>query len=193
MDTERLFLAIELPNDVRDLVIDRICNVAGRAEKVRWIPPSNIHLTLKFLGETSAAQKAEVTEAMERVVAKVGQFQVLISIMRIVRRRGRPHMVWATVSDAKAQLERLHGRIEHALEKSGFQREERPYSPHLTLARVREGIAPWEERLLKQWAEDQRDLAPIPFAVDGVTLIKSELKPGGAEYTACRRFELQRT
>ena len=192
-DTERLFLAVELSESARDCLTERVRAVNDRAVKVRWTPVDNIHVTLKFFGDTPPERKAAIVEAMERAAAPVRPFEVAIAGVRIVRRRGSPRMVWATIADTQDQLRRLHGRTERLLERGGFPREERSFSPHVTLARVRDGIAPWERRLLDEWASAQRHLAPIALAVEDVVLMKSELKPGGAQYTVCSRFALHGT
>ena len=193
VETERLFLAIELSDSARKGLTERVRAMSARAAKARWTPVDNIHVTLKFLGETPPERKAAVVEAMERAAANARPFEVSIAGVRIIRRRGAPRMVWATIADAQDQLRQLHERTEQSLERSGFPRDGRSFSPHVTLARVRDGIAPWERRLLDEWASAQRSLAPIALAVEDVVLMKSELKPGGAQYTVCNRFALQGT
>ena len=191
MQTERLFLAVGLSACVRKRLAERLRAASERAEKVRWVPLENVHVTLKFFGEMSAEQKAAIAHTMERVVSKVQPFAVSISGVRIVRRRRRPQMVWATVEDCDNQMRRLQGRTERLLAQSCFAREERSFSPHLTLARVRDGIAMKEQNMLEEWAEAQRGFKAIPLPVEEVVLMKSELSPRGAEYTVCERFELQ--
>lgn len=193
METERLFLAITLSADARNAVAERVGPVAARAARVRWTPVGNIHVTLKFFGETPLERKAAILDAVERAAAGVRPFEVSISGVKVVRRRGVPQMVWAVVEDTQDQLRRLHGRTERLLERSGFPRERRSFSPHITLARVRDGIALWERRLLEEWARAQQDSAPIVLPVRDVALMQSELKPGGAQYTVCNRFALQGT
>ena len=190
MENERLFLALTLPDSVRRCLAERTRLVAARAAQVRWVPSENVHITLKFFGDTPAERKAAIVTAMERVVEKVEPFDLAIAGVKIVRRGGRPQMVWATVADPAGRLQRLHGRTERLLEQSGFAREKRPLSPHITLARVRGGIAPWERRALDDWALAQDDAAVIPLRVGDVALMRSELKPRGAEYTVSRRFTL---
>lgn len=191
MDTERLFLAIALPESVRSCLAEWVRAIAQRAEKVRWVPAENIHITLKFFGDTPAEQKTVIENTMERVVAKVQPFDLAITGVKVVRRGRRQQMVWATVADTDGRLQRLHGRTERLLEQSGFARERRSFSPHITLARVRDGIAPWEQRMLEEWALAQRHMPEVPFRVSDVLLMQSELKPRGAEYTVASRFALQ--
>ena len=193
METERLFLAITLPDDARNALAERVRPVSERAAKVRWTPAGNIHVTLKFFGDTPPERKAVIAETMERATAAVQPFAVSISGVSTVRRRGATRMVWATVADAQGQLQRLHGRTERLLERSGIPREGRSFSPHITLARVRDGAELWERRLLEEWARAQQDSAPIALPVRDVALMRSELKPGGAQYTVCDRFALQVT
>ena len=128
---------------------------------------------------------------MERVTEKVRPFDLAITGVKIVRRGKRPSMVWATVEDTDEQLRRLHGRTERLLEQNGFVRERRSLSPHITLARVRDGITPGEQDLLNEWALAQREVPEISFRVADILLMKSVLKPRGAEYTVSRRFAFQ--
>ncbi len=130
---------------------------------------------------------------MERVVANMPPLDLAITGVRVVRRGRRPQMVWATVADTDGRLQRLHDRTERLLECEGFAREVRSFSPHITLARVRDSVAQWEQESLENWAATQREMPVIPFQVAEVLLMKSELKPQGAEYTVCRRFGLRGT
>ncbi len=191
METERLFLAIALPSCVRSSLEERVRATAERADKVRWVSTANVHITLKFFGDTTAERKATIVSAMDRVSARVRPFDLAITGVKVVRRGRRPSMVWATVEDADGQLRRLHGRSERLLEQEGFARERRSLSPHITLARVRDGIAPWEQEELDEWALAQREMPEITFRVADVLLMKSALKPQGAEYTVTRRFAFQ--
>ena len=157
METDRLFLAIALPKSVRRDLAERLGAVSTRAAKVRWTPISNIHITLKFFGETPPQRKAVILDVLEHVAAGARPFEVSISGVKVVRRRDVPRMVWAVIEDSHEQLRQLHGRTERLLERSGFPRERRSFSPHVTLARVRDGIAPWERRLLDEWALAQQE------------------------------------
>lgn len=170
---------------------ERVRAIAERAAKVRWVPAENIHITLKFFGDTTAEEKTAIVTTMERVVAKVEPLDLAIADVKVVRRGRRPQMVWATVADTDGQLRRLHGRTERLLEQGGFARERRSFSPHITLARVRDGIASWEQHMLEEWALAQRHMPAVPFRVADVLLMKSELKPQGAEYTVSQRFAFQ--
>ena len=191
MDAERLFLAIALPESVRGFLTERVRAIGQRVEKVRWVPAENMHITLKFFGDTSAARQATIVATMERVAARVPPFELAITGVKVVRRGRRPSMVWATAADTDGALRRLNGRTERLLEQGGFARERRSFSPHITLARVRDGIAPWEQHMLEEWVLAQRDMPEVPFRVADVLLMKSELKPQGAEYTVSQRFAFQ--
>ena len=193
VDTERLFLAIALSDSARNGTAERTRLVAKHAERVRWVPIENVHITLKFFGESSATQKSTIEATMERVVANVPPLDLAITGVKVVRRGRRPQMVWATVADTDGRLQRLHGRTERLLEHHGLVRERRAFSPHITLARVRDGVAQWEQESLENWAATQREMPVIPFQVAEVLLMKSELKPQGAEYIVCRRFGLRGT
>ncbi len=193
MNTERLFLAIALPECVRDSLTERVRPAAERAERVRWVRSENLHMTLKFLGEVTGERRTVIVEVMERVVTGSAPFPVTVSGVRIVRRRGRPHMVWGVLADPNDSLRQLHEKTECLLAHSGFDRERRPLAPHVTLARVRQGIAAWEAEQLESWVAALEDSEAMEFTVESVALMRSELRPGGAEYTVCRRFPLRNT
>ena len=188
----RLFVAIELPADVRISIegLIRSLRSCGIDSGLRWVRPEGIHVTLKFLGSTdeedlpgiiSAIRTASSTRAFELSVEGVGSFGGPRSL----------RVIWAGVGGDTAALGALAASMEDALEPIGFARDSRPFNAHLTLARVRDGMPP-EERarthmLLQQYAPPPR----AAFRVTSCSLMESRLKPGGAIYTRLASFPLQ--
>ncbi len=149
----------------------------------RWTRPEGIHLTLKFLGEISDAQTRQVVEAL----AQIGPFEPLsveVKGFGFFPRANRPRVFWAGVT-APPGLAELAARVESHMEKNGFAREERTFSPHLTLARFQ---VPRPQPELEA-AVAARAATPLgKFEASEFFLFESKLPPQGAQYRKVMRF-----
>lgn len=168
----RLFLALDFPDDVLDVVVGL---QSPPHSGVRWIPRSQLHLTVHFLGERSlqAVQTALGTVKMtpfEIALHGVGQF----------RAAEGGTILWVRI-DACPALHALHGKLAEALVDTGFQPEGRPYSPHLTVARCRSSVSPDFSRT---WKQQHRDFNRNAIPIRHVTLYSSTLLPDGPVYLA---------
>lgn len=190
----RAFIAVELPaalhKELRALQ-DRLAAVldaAGTARAVRWTPPSSIHLTLRFLGETNGAQADLLARGLERIAAGQRPFDLRLAGMGCFPNFRRPNVVWAGVAGEVDRLLRVQTPVEELARQAGFAPETRPFSPHLTLGRTRRDALPAQLAqagaalqaaaslpALQQWA------AALP--VREIVLMESELLPSGAVYT----------
>ena len=154
---------------------------------IRWAPPENIHLTLKFLGEVTDDRIRELGDALARALADVGAFEIRLDGFGAFPSPRRPSVVWAGV-ERNPHLEEVYERVEEALSGLGHPRETREFHPHLTLGRARKGTGP------RQFAGLAERLGALSwtdtFGVDAVDVVRSELKPTGAEYDSLRRLEL---
>ena len=159
----RLFAAILLPEDVRR----ELARLAGGLPGARWSPEENYHLTLRFIGEVDRGFAEELAEALSFVGGE--GFELAIRSLGSFG-GARPRLVWAGV-DGSAPLTALRRRTEAALERAGLPREERKFSPHITLARTA-GARP---AAIAAWLEDRGAFALPPFAVDGFSLMSSRL------------------
>lgn len=173
----RAFIAIDLPHPVRAALAGVQASFQSLCPDARWARPEGIHLTLKFLGEISEAQIAQVTGALTQTAA-FEPFSVEATGLGFFPNSKRPRVFWAGVS-APPALAELAGRIESQMEKIGFAREDRDYSPHLTLARFK--VPRPQGRLVSAVTE-----AGTPsfgqFEVSEFFLFESKLSPQGAEY-----------
>ncbi len=182
----RLFVAVHLPDEVRERLAVVQHRLQGVQADVSWVRPGNIHLTLKFLGEVepvrldglrvALAEVARATEPCEVAVAGVGSFGGRI-----------PRVVWAGIMAGAETLSALAGRVDAALVGVGFPRESRPFSPHLTLGRVR------SSRNAAEFVGALRDEAREDFGATRVTaffLMESQLNPKGSIYTVVDSFPL---
>lgn len=186
----RVFCAIEIPAQTRKRLLSHIEKLQSLVPAVRasWSRESNIHLTLKFLGETPQHLVEKFDTAVSRTVQGIPPFPILISGSGVFPSPRDPRVLWVGISDPDGQLANLHSRIEAECEEEGFAREARRFHPHLTLARLRarEGareIARAHEEL--QFATEQ-------ITASEVLLIRSELSSKGSKYSTISKHMLNR-
>lgn len=168
----RLFVAIEIPEEVKRAA----AAVARGVPAARWVPPGQLHLTLRFIGEVDEKIFRAVSEALESV--SFSPFQLALRGTGVFPNPKRPRVIWIGM-ERSAPLFALQRRIESAVVSAGIPGEERPFSPHLTLARLREPTPAETERFLRQTASFA---APV-FTVREFQLFSSRLAAGGATHT----------
>ena len=140
----------------------------------------NLHLTLKFLGSVPEASIEPVTGALRDASLGMSPFEACIRGLDAFPSAGRPRVLWAGVTDGAAQMTELAGRVDTTLSALGFAREERPFSPHITLGRMRRpGRDPALTDALGRGATREFGRMRVP----SVSLMRSELSPRGARYT----------
>ena len=179
----RAFIAIDLPPEIHDELVQCQATFRDLCPDARWTRTEGIHLTLKFLGEIADAQVGKVTQALATLGA-IATFPVEIKGVGFFPDARRPRVFWAGVV-APPELAQIARRIEDAMEKIGFPREQRAYSPHLTLARFRE---PRPQPALADAVERQSKNSLGRFDVREFYLFESRLHPRGAEYRKVARF-----
>jgi RNA 2',3'-cyclic 3'-phosphodiesterase len=183
----RTFICVDLPEALRVKAEALQRKLAGLGDKIRWMNPRNLHLTLRFLGEISRSQVETVCLAVRCAASRVEAFPIHLSGTGCFPSPRRPRAFWIGVSDA-SNLIRLFETIEAELVSAGFPREARPFSPHLTLGRVR--VDRSSSRMGEALGAAKFD-AP-PFLVGEVVVMKSDLKSSGAVYTPIARLSLRK-
>ena len=191
----RTFLAVELSDALRvhlstlqqELKL-RLTRELSRDVRISWVQPTSIHLTIKFLGDIDEQLVAPMQDAMSEVVRGHCAIHVPLERLGVFPRLQQPRVLWVGPSeqwergdDAK-RLVSLHRAIDDCCGTLNLAMDERSWSPHLTLARVKEGGRSMG-RLLAQSGVMDRPLAMGSLPVDAIVLIKSELKPTGSLYT----------
>lgn len=187
----RLFVAVDLPAFVRERLATLIAALRREVTGPRWVRVEGIHLTLKFLGEVAVADLPRLREALTAVADGSGRgFQVFVEGLGQFPERGRPRVLWIGLREQSGALASLHGRVEAAVSDAGMpgiKSEQRPFHPHLTLARI------GEERTsipIRGLVEAHRAESLGGFDVTAVTLFQSQLGPGGARYKPIQEYPL---
>ena len=154
--------------------------------KASWTNTDNVHLTLKFLGNISLDRVSRLSEAAAAATADLESFQLRVGSTGVFPGRSRPKVLWVGVNDASGGLSLLHSRLEAECADQGFPREERPFKPHLTIARLRDSR---DARSLVD-AHLAQSFPEVTFDVDELIVFRSELSSRGSKYTAISRHRL---
>ena len=179
----RLFVALQIPPAVRKNLAEFLAELRAISSQPRWVRTENLHVTLKFIGEMQAEKLGDIRAALSMVHSdRAGALDFRGT--SFFPNEKRPRVFWAGIA-ASANLARLAGDIDRALEKLGVPPEKRPFSPHLTLARFEPPGLPEKLRAAIQ-ENAKREFGSV--AAKEFHLIESKLKPGGAEYTTLETF-----
>ena len=179
--TARLFVAVELPADFRESAA-RLGAAAAGALGIRGVSPvraQNAHLTLKFLGEADAAGISRAMAAMRFAAARSAPFRLRAGGVGAFPNADEPRVFWLGAEGDLAALARLRADLEYSMERVGFPRDWRDFTPHVTAARVRVRLPAADAKRLAQIAAAVR-LPPDEFAVERISLMRSDRSLGGA-------------
>ncbi len=189
----RSFLAVELPDELRngiaalqDELRQRLNHGVGKYARIQWVQISSIHLTMKFLGDIEEELVEPIHGAITDAVCALEGTDLLLSRLGCFPHIRAPRVLWVGSSGNKETGELpvadLHRAIEECMPRFGFARETKEFTPHLTLARVKEGERQVGAALTKSGILD-RPITLSALPVRSVALMKSDLRPTGAVYT----------
>jgi RNA 2',3'-cyclic 3'-phosphodiesterase len=185
----RAFIAIELPSEAkRELtrLQQRLKQSCGNCP-ARWVAAGSIHLTLNFLGAMPLNGLDAVKQAMLQACALSRQFDLALDGPGAFPNLVRPSVVWVGLNGDTGKLAQLQKRLGQLLASAGFKAEDRPFSPHLTLARVRDDASLSDRLKLGQSIGSAILEKSAPIPVDSISLIQSRLTPAGPIYTVLFR------
>jgi 2'-5' RNA ligase len=185
----RCFIAIDVSEEVRHSIGSAIEKMKQLSRGVRWVSPGNIHLTLKFLGEVDDVAVNRVKERLSLICAGHGPFVLAINGAGGFPNLRSPNILWIGIDESE-QLKLLNLDIEKAMCELGFARENKSFSPHLTVGRVssRKDL----DAVIREWIT-LKDTFFGSISVGETLLMKSTLKPAGAEYSKIAEFKLRKT
>ena len=191
MEQIRSFIAIELPDEVKAGLIQLQAQLK-RAEpaSVRWVNPSGIHLTLKFLGNIDGGRISEIGRALEKAAQGIPPFLLEVKGLGVFPNLRRAQVAWVGVGGEVDKLALLQQRVESNLMPLGFTTESRPFTPHLTLARLRDRATLNEREKFGQLIIGAKFGIAGTIKVDSVNLMRSQLTREGAIYSRLSSVEL---
>lgn len=181
----RVFCAVEIPATARRLLLEHIARLKAAAPDAQasWSRETNLHLTLKFLGDIKQSTVEKLSNAASRAVAGLSPFSIRLEDTGVFPHHGAPRVLWIGINDPAGKLAELHARLEHEAGEAGFAKEARRFQPHLTLARLRK---PQHARTLAA-AHERLEFTPQEIAVSELLVIRSELSSAGSKYTVVSR------
>ena len=184
----RSFLAIELPKAVLRKIEEVQADLKSARADVRWVSPEKIHLTLKFFGNIEESRIDSIFRAIQEPLRNTSPFSIRVQGIGAFPHVKNPRVIWLGLITDGQNLTSLQKQIETQLEKIGFQSEDRPFHPHLTLGRTKSSRGKDElaGRMEKHKEEEFGDLQ-----VERVILFKSDLKPSGPIYTPLGDVKLE--
>jgi 2'-5' RNA ligase len=187
MESWRIFCAVELPDEIRVQLEDHVRGLREAVPDVAasWSRVENIHLTLKFLGNVSVDRIPAISAAASRAVKEFSPFQIVIGATGVFPKASRAQVLWIGVSDPSGNLSALQQRLEDECASEGFEKEERVFRPHLTIARLRR---PEGARRLAD-AHLQMEFRPSEITLSELIVFRSELSSKGSKYSAISRHE----
>lgn len=179
MDKIRAFIAL----DVSDEAISEISKITDELRSsgadVKWVKPTSVHLTLKFLGAIEEEMVPGIKERMIEIADKTRPFDLVLNDIGVFPGWSRANVIWVGFSGEIKALKDLASRIEDSLEVCGFNREDRDFKAHLTIGRVK---SKKNKNKLKEVSENI-GVTPVPSSIKCIKLIRSDLTPAGAIYT----------
>jgi RNA 2',3'-cyclic 3'-phosphodiesterase len=182
-DSIRAFIAIDIDSRNRASLASLISRLqkSFQSNSVKWVPQQNLHLTLKFLGDVETWDLESLHQLIRNSSNQSRPFSLTFTRLGAFPSTGNPRVIWVGLQ-APPDLLQLARVIEEGARKQGFEAEEKPFTPHLTIGRVRSGITRDQQANLASLLM-QISMPPFsPFMIDSITLFQSNLKSGGAEY-----------
>ena len=177
----RAFIGVALPNLVRLSLTSLQRRLAESRADVKWVEPSNLHVTMRFLGEIDEARDQLVSDALRRVAVQSGAFETSLSRLGTFPSGSSPRVIWVGIERGQEELVRIAELLERQLTAIGLPGDNRRFVAHVTLGRVR------SDRDLGQLVQALSATewpAPPPWSTAAVTLYRSKLSPEGPHYTA---------
>lgn len=184
----RAFIAIPFPDEARASLTSLQDQLKPCGADVAWVKPENIHLTLKFLGDVTDEQKDAMTAELQRIAAQTPAFMMELGEVGVFPSAEAPRVVWVGLKQGTEQVTALAGQLEQAARKLGLRVEERAFSAHATLGRVRTPRS--KTPLMKGLDRAEWQSAPA-WQADHITLYRSELSSKGAKYMAITQAPLR--
>ncbi len=184
----RTFIAIEIPDEIKQALTETQRRLKDAGVDAGWPQPEGIHLTLKFLGEVPETQIPDVVNGLREAAQGISPFRLEVRGAGTFPSPKNARVVWVGLTGDVDTLSRLQAAVEDAMVRIGMERDDRAFTPHLTLGRIK--YIRSRDRWLKA-VEDIKDVNLAGFNVTAISLMKSELKRTGAVYTEMGRVELK--
>lgn len=189
----RAFIAIELPKEIKDHLSRIQAQLRTAGADVRWVDPKNIHLTLKFLGEIDDKKKSDIIEIIEDTAKNNNQFLARICCAGAFPKISFPRVLWVGIQEGDKETKEIALALEEKIDKLGIPREDRPFSSHITIGRIKSTSN--REKLVRELETIAANLnkESLIFSINKITFFKSTLTPHGPVYEILKEATLKAT
>ena len=184
----RVFIAIELQSSIKEKIAWIQERLKRTQDKIKWVEPSSVHLTLKFLGEMDEGKLEKVHQITRELGERISPFKIEVKGTGAFPGFSSPRVIWIGAHDASGQMEELAARLEEALAREGFVREKRKWKAHLTLGRVK---SVKETGRLGELIQKEMETDAGKMEVRDITIMRSQLTPQGPIYTSLGQIHLK--
>jgi len=185
MQTLRTFIALDMPPEIKTALANYVRPLKSLRGRVSWVKPENLHLTLKFLGDTPANRIDEIAAVLQEIAAASTPFSALIAGSGAFPNDEHPRVLWVGLNETTGTLPSLTRAIDEKLKPFGFAPEKKRFAPHLTIGRVKDARIPEIICGLRE-----KPFAAMTAQFDEIIFMKSELHPAGSIYTPLRKLAL---
>jgi len=182
----RCFVAAEVSGEVRDALGTAAAKLRPLVAGAKWVPAGNIHMTLRFLGEVTEAEAAAAGDSLAAMAANLPPFRVSFRGLGVFPSERRATVLWAGVLEGERDLVRLAALVSTATSAIGNGGKEKPFVPHLTIARFREPAEMGKLAVFSELKQTELGICDI----GGIVLMRSHLRPEGAQYEVLRAIPL---
>lgn len=182
----RSFIALKLSAETMTSLADLVGRLRGQAGRISWVDPDKLHLTLKFLGHLPSNKLEEANRALSLIAAETIPFGYSVESLGCFPNLRSPRVIWTGLQGNLQALSELQNKIDKGMEWLGFERDRQGFKPHITIGRVK---GTTNNAYLEGQMKDARDEFFGEEWVDRFYLLKSDLKPSGAEYSVIREFK----
>lgn len=173
----RTFVAIDLPEDIKADLASVIADLRRKNDRVRWVKPTGLHLTLKFLGDIPEQTAGPLSAELDAVARDFPPLSLAVEGLGAFPNLRRPRVVWAGLNGDLELLQKLASRVDKACTSYGAKPEKRPFQAHITIGRLK----------VPTVVDLSKELRKKDFSATEIVLYQSELLPTGARYTALNR------
>jgi 2'-5' RNA ligase len=183
----RLFIAIQLPSKIEKEIgklQDKFKKISAK-DKISWVKPENVHVTLKFLGETDLKYTGKIISVMEKAVSGMERFDILIEDTGVFPSAKNPRVMWIDCKDEGENITAIKRRLDRGLKRLGFGVEKKKFQPHLTIARIRHLSK--DSEVIEKFLMNKTEFGKIEAG--SIQLISSELSSTGSKYEVIGNVE----
>lgn len=183
----RTFVSIEIPDDIKERIEKLVNKLKRMLTPIRWVEQKNLHVTLKFIGWVKDEKVPPLIECIKGCAGKFGSFDLSFSGLGVFPSVKRPRVIWIGTGTGADKVKKLGECMESEMAKEGIREEEREFSPHLTIGRIKEKI---DVGALNDFIEKNKNIEFGKFTVDHVSMMKSTLRRSGPIYEEIEQIKI---